>query len=242
MPVRATKLLLVVLVFATGRATNAQLLCPEESLPTEMSFEAELVVDVGNRVLGAYTAAVVYDPDAVIVEAVRGGETPEFSAPPIHNPDDFQTGRTVLSGFNAQSVSTPTGSVSLFRVEMLVRTALVEQSEVRVEFITLADVNGAPIATSPRECSVLLSGPVSRETPTPTPAATTTPTMDVGQTCVGDCDRNGIVQIQELVQGIGVALGTDESITCRAFDSDENGSVEISELVEGVRNALSGCE
>jgi hypothetical protein len=58
--------------------------------------------------------------------------------------------------------------------------------------------------------------------------------------CVGDCDRNCGVSIDELVRGVNIGLGAAVD-QCRAFDRDINGEVAVAELIEGVGNSLQGC-
>ena len=59
-------------------------------------------------------------------------------------------------------------------------------------------------------------------------------------TCVGDCNGNGSVAINELVVGVNIALGTQTVSVCPAFE-DQSGMVNISQLVKGVNNALGSC-
>lgn len=66
--------------------------------------------------------------------------------------------------------------------------------------------------------------------PTPTPVA-----------CLGDCDGDGAVAINELVTGVSIALGGRELAACPAFDGDASNSVAINELVTAVNHALTGC-
>jgi DNA-binding beta-propeller fold protein YncE len=54
--------------------------------------------------------------------------------------------------------------------------------------------------------------------------------------CGGDCDGDGVVAVEEVVRGIGMALG--DRATCAGFDS---GAVSIAALVRAVNNALNGC-
>lgn len=56
-----------------------------------------------------------------------------------------------------------------------------------------------------------------------------------------DCNRDGRVTIDELVTGIGIALGGTELARCPSFDADGNGGVSIDELVGGIVAALDGC-
>jgi len=60
--------------------------------------------------------------------------------------------------------------------------------------------------------------------------------------CVGDCDGNGAVSIDETIYGVGVALGTRSLASCPAADGGGDGLVEANDLVAIVANALGGCE
>jgi len=61
------------------------------------------------------------------------------------------------------------------------------------------------------------------------------------QSCLGDCDANLAVTVDELVKGVNIALGTMELGQCGAFDRDQSGTVSVDELVAAVRGALEGC-
>jgi hypothetical protein len=78
--------------------------------------------------------------------------------------------------------------------------------------------------------------PEPEETPTPTPIAPPTPGV-----CVGDCNDNGEVVINELITGVNIALGTAQLPQCPSFDRNGSGEVEINELIQGVNAALNGC-
>jgi hypothetical protein len=59
--------------------------------------------------------------------------------------------------------------------------------------------------------------------------------------CLGDCDRDGRVNVSELVTGVNIALGTAPIDRCRAFDRDSSLTVQIDELVGGTVSALESC-
>jgi hypothetical protein len=59
--------------------------------------------------------------------------------------------------------------------------------------------------------------------------------------CAGDCDGNGVVFVDELINAVGIALGAQPLSTCPAADADGNGLVEASDLVKIVGNGLDGC-
>jgi hypothetical protein len=59
--------------------------------------------------------------------------------------------------------------------------------------------------------------------------------------CAGDCDRNGIVELADLVRGVGAALGTSSVAACVLVDGDRNFEVGIDELLLAVGKSISGC-
>jgi cysteine-rich repeat protein len=62
-----------------------------------------------------------------------------------------------------------------------------------------------------------------------------------GAQCVGDCNGNGTVVVNELITGVNIALGTAELSGCSSLDKDGNQGVTVSELITAVNNALTGC-
>jgi hypothetical protein len=61
------------------------------------------------------------------------------------------------------------------------------------------------------------------------------------QTCVGDCNGNNEVTINELILGVNIALGNQPITACEAFDCQGTGMVPINCLIQGVNNASNGC-
>jgi hypothetical protein len=59
--------------------------------------------------------------------------------------------------------------------------------------------------------------------------------------CVGDCNGNGTVAINELITGVTIALGNQPLSACPAFDANTDQHVAINELIAAVKNALMGC-
>jgi hypothetical protein len=60
--------------------------------------------------------------------------------------------------------------------------------------------------------------------------------------CVGDCDQNDRVTVDELVTGVDIALGVYPIDRCRAFDLGGDDRVTVDELATAVSNALDGCD
>jgi hypothetical protein len=118
-----------------------------------------------------------------------------------------------------------------------------------------------PVTATPTPTPTSTPTPTPTETPTSTPSVTptetstptVTPTIDtpteaptqtptaIVSACVGDCDGDGTVDVSELVQGVGIALGTLEPATCTLLGAGVGTEVTIDVLVLAVRNAIDGC-
>ena len=59
--------------------------------------------------------------------------------------------------------------------------------------------------------------------------------------CLADCNDDGRVDIAEIVNAVGISLGTQPIALCPAADGDESKNVTVGELVLGVGNLLNGC-
>jgi hypothetical protein len=73
------------------------------------------------------------------------------------------------------------------------------------------------------------------------PAACTNGLITVTTPCVGDCNGDDQVTIDELLTGVGIGAGSVPYDQCPAFDADRNQSLTIDELLQGVLDALNGC-
>ncbi|MBI1817013.1 MAG: hypothetical protein HYR72_18695 [Deltaproteobacteria bacterium] len=93
---------------------------------------------------------------------------------------------------------------------------------------------GAPVSFSQSHAPVFSNGVL---------AIASVPSGCAGKpiACVGDCDGLGTVTVDELVEGVTMALGEQPVATCVAFDANRDDAVTIDELVRGVHNALTGC-
>jgi hypothetical protein len=59
--------------------------------------------------------------------------------------------------------------------------------------------------------------------------------------CVGDCDGNLAVSIDEVILGVEIALDRQTLSQCRAIDADDDGQVTLDEPVAAIGNALNHC-
>jgi hypothetical protein len=65
---------------------------------------------------------------------------------------------------------------------------------------------------------------------------------DAGPTfCVGDCNADGQVTVDELIRMTAIALGSQPASACLAGDANHDGTVTVDEEIRAVHNALNGC-
>src|SRR5262249_1922419 len=60
------------------------------------------------------------------------------------------------------------------------------------------------------------------------------------QLCIGDCNGDRRVSVDEIIHGVDIALGDLPLADCRIFDSDGNGVITVDELLMAVGFALHG--
>lgn len=59
--------------------------------------------------------------------------------------------------------------------------------------------------------------------------------------CVGDCGLDGSVTVDEIVIGLGIALGQGDLGSCAPFDRSRDNAVTVDEILAAVDAALNGC-
>jgi hypothetical protein len=67
------------------------------------------------------------------------------------------------------------------------------------------------------------------------------PVTLVAPLCTGDCSGEGRVGVDELVDGVGIALDRMPLERCVVFDEDADGNVAVDELIRAVAFALTDC-
>ena len=76
--------------------------------------------------------------------------------------------------------------------------------------------------------------PIVSGTPTTTVVATPPP-------CVGDCDGEGFVTVDEILVMVNIVLSDADVTACPAGDANHDGQITIDEILTAVNNALNGC-
>lgn len=77
--------------------------------------------------------------------------------------------------------------------------------------------------------------------PLPTPQPTATPTPVVASPCVGDCNGDLQVTVDEILSMVNIALGNTSVSACEAGDANQDGEVTVNEILAAVNNALNSC-
>jgi hypothetical protein len=60
--------------------------------------------------------------------------------------------------------------------------------------------------------------------------------------CIGDCNGDGQVTVDELIRGTNIALGNAPLENCPSFDRNMDGQVTVDEILAAVDAALEGCD
>ncbi|HKA54801.1 MAG TPA: hypothetical protein VKJ47_14170 [Candidatus Binatia bacterium] len=79
-------------------------------------------------------------------------------------------------------------------------------------------------------------------TPTVTATRTTpSPTVTSRSTCIGDCDGDGMVTVDEVLTMVNIGLGRLLSSECEAGDANHDGFITVDEITAAVNRVLDGC-
>ena len=76
---------------------------------------------------------------------------------------------------------------------------------------------------------------------TPLVAATSTPTRTARSACVGDCNGDGTVTVDDIITMVDIVLGAAPVDTCNAGDANGDHEITIDEILTAVNHAMRGC-
>jgi len=143
------------------------------------------------------------------------------------------------------SLPTPTGSPPATGTSTATRTHTPTSESTRTA-TGAASVTVTPSApaTATRTAAATQSATAATTTSataTPTVTSSVNPTATAtAAPCVGDCNGDHMVSINELIIGVNIALGSQPVSACPAFENAQ-GQVDIAQLIKGVSAALNGC-
>lgn len=166
-----------------------------------------------------------------------------------------------LAGTNVTAV--PDGSIQFFSGGTMVLAGTFDLGEVG-----LAAASYRPDQAAPDVGGATFNPPLSIEAdellpecqfssgPTPTPTITMTPTTTPTEEpptptptetppppppCLGDCNGDGQVTVDEIVTMVNIALGNATITSCPNGDFDGGGTVTVDEIITALNLALDGC-
>jgi hypothetical protein len=59
--------------------------------------------------------------------------------------------------------------------------------------------------------------------------------------CVGDCNCDGQVTVDEIITMVNIGLGAVDPARCLTGDANGDGQITVDEIITAVTNALNGC-
>lgn len=173
-PVRATVMqipviLIIVCLMATGialpRVAGATIQVGSASVTAGTTFTVPVIVNAGAIPLGGYTVAIGYDATLVKITGVTGGDAIEFSGVPLANTNVL--GVVSIGGQNLSSLTTPTGLVSVARINFIANgptgsspltLSSADAYDTAINTLTLSTGNGLVTILPPLSCEVTPSG------------------------------------------------------------------------------------
>jgi hypothetical protein len=178
---------------------------------------------------GGASAASSIEADGTIGQSAAG----QLSGGPFELEGGFWPARSAPEGeatptSTSASMSTPTSSSTQTPTHTFPATPTSTATMV-------VTASSTPIATATPTATPSLS-PTLAPSSTATPTSTATPAF-----CVGDCNEDDLVTVDEIIRMVSIALGVDELTRCPAADADGNTEVSVDEIIAAVNNALDGC-
>jgi hypothetical protein len=167
---------------------------------------------------------------------------------PTHTPTNTPT-RTATATPTHTATASPTRTSTHTATVTPTRTPTPTASATATQTSTLTPTasfthTASPTPTPPPTSTATASTPEPTATATATaatPEATASPTSTPTPVCVGDCQGDNEVTVDDVLKGVNISLGTAELETCPSFDADHSGKVTVDEIVVAVNNAVLGC-
>jgi len=128
-------------------------------------FTVPLLVDGGANPLGGYAVTIGYDATLLKITEITGGDASEFSDVPLFNTNTL--GAVSMVGQNLSSLTTPTGLVSVAKLNFIARgptgsspltLSSADAFDTAVNTLTLDTVNGLVTILPPLSCEVTPPG------------------------------------------------------------------------------------
>ena len=202
------------------------------------------------------TGSVLYECDVAPSLEAGGGALPLFCSAPgaiaeggqVLPPVGCVDGRVQITlptpTFTSTRTRTPTRSATPTRTPTATPTFTPTATPTETPVQTATATVTATASETPTETPSATATATPTATLTATPSATPTRSSTVTPTPTpnlpGDCNRNGLVSVSELVTSVRIALGLSPVAGCKEADRNGDGKVAIAELIAAVGAALQG--
>jgi hypothetical protein len=168
---------------------------------------------------------------------------PTATKPPSFTPTASRTPTPTVTPTESPSptvTATPVPSSTPSETATETSTATATSTDTPAEATATETATEPAIATlTPTESPSVTPSPTATETATPT--ATANATSIPTPRCVGDCNGDGVVTVDELLTMVNIGLAIEGSPPCDAGDANGDGQITVDEILLAVNNALSGC-
>lgn len=199
-------------------------------------FAIDISVDVKARVLGSYFFRLQYDPAVVVVTAIDGGTTAEFTAAPSTDSSTFASGTTPFAAAQGSTTS-PTGLVNVATITLQAAGGAGAGSNLDLAVESLFDAGTDALSASVFPSSVLigsgsaLARSAARPALSPVAARLSTGTPGGGNNTLGDVDGDGTIGDADADDILAAVIGTRSLDAAQAFaaDVDRNGTVDVAD-------------
>lgn len=189
------------------------------------------------------TATATPTPTATRTPTATGTHTPTRTATQTHTPTPSLTPTTSPTS-TPSNTFTPTPTLTRTSTPTATETPTASHTPTSTD---TPDPSAVPTATgtftptgtaTPTETETPSAVPTATFSATPTPEPSATPTAEP---CLGDCDGNGEVTIDEIVSLMNIVLETVPASSCPEGDANLDGFVTVDEVVSAVNRALGQC-
>lgn len=149
--------------------------------------------------------------------------------PPCGAPDAVSQVAAIDGSVVVTSTDTPTVPPTVTPTETPTITATASSTPVPTATL--------PPTQAPTDTSI--ATPVHTPTLTATPVSS--PTAVLPAPCVGDCNVDRVVTVNEVLTMVNIALGNTLPSECAAGDANGDHQVTVDEILTALANALNGC-
>lgn len=149
--------LVIPVVAGSAHAATVQLDMTKTQASPGETVAGEISIDAGTSVLGAWSAQLECNQAATLESPILGGTTAEFSSPPLQTVSSCSA---TLSAFNASSLISPSGMVSVARFELTIDQAAPAGSAITILLLptVLSDTDGMNLSAAQVQASINVTG------------------------------------------------------------------------------------